>query len=41
MMQTSVPIAEIASQTGFSDQSHLTCLMRRHAGLTVKIFSGG
>ncbi|HJU04760.1 MAG TPA: AraC family transcriptional regulator [Nitrospiraceae bacterium] len=37
LMQTKMPIAEIAGQTGFADQSHLTRLMRRHTGLTPKI----
>jgi AraC family transcriptional regulator len=38
LTQTKMPIAQIAYQTGFADQSHLTRLMRRHTGLTPKIF---
>lgn len=37
LCQTKMSIAEIACQTGFADQSHLTRLMRRHTGLTPKI----
>jgi AraC family transcriptional regulator len=33
---TKKTIADIAIQTGFSDQSHLTRLLRRHTGLTPK-----
>lgn len=36
LVQTRMPIAEIASRTGFADQSHLTRLMRRQIGLTPK-----
>lgn len=36
LTQTRMPIAEIASQTGFADQSHLTRLMSRHTGLTPR-----
>jgi AraC family transcriptional regulator len=31
---TPMPIAEIAARTGFVDQSHLTRVMRRLAGIT-------
>lgn len=37
LVQTQLPIAEIANETGFADQSHLTRLMRRHTGLTPKL----
>ena len=41
LIQTSKPIAEIAYQTGFADQSHLTRLMRRHTGLTPNTIRSG
>jgi len=31
-------VAEIAYRTGFSDQSHLTRVLRRHTGLTPRAF---
>ncbi len=34
---TAIPIAEVAAQTGFADQSHLTRVMRRETGLTPKM----
>lgn len=34
LAETSAPIATIAAQGGFSDQSHLTRLLKRHTGLT-------
>jgi AraC family transcriptional regulator len=34
LIQTKLPIADIATRVGFADQSHLTRLMRRHTGLT-------
>jgi AraC family transcriptional regulator len=37
LRQTKMPIADIAGQTGFADQSHLTRSMRRHIGLTPKV----
>jgi AraC family transcriptional regulator len=40
LRQTEMPIAEVAGQTGFADQSHLTRLMRRHTGLTPKALRG-
>jgi AraC-like DNA-binding protein len=40
LTQTQLSIADIASQTGFADQSHLTRLMRRHTGLTPKLLRG-
>lgn len=33
-----LPVAEIAYRTGFSDQSHLTRVLRRHTGLTPRAF---
>lgn len=36
LTQTKLPIADIAAQTGFADQSHMTRLMRRHTGLTPR-----
>ncbi|MBP5977187.1 helix-turn-helix transcriptional regulator [Brasilonema sp. CT11] len=41
LTQTRLSISDIASQTGFADQSHLTRLMRRHTGLTPKALRGG
>lgn len=40
LTQTKLPIADIAIQTGFADQSHLTRLMRRHTGLTPRLVRG-
>jgi AraC family transcriptional regulator len=40
LMQTKLPIAEIAVKAGFSDQSHLTRLIRRHTGLTPRALRG-
>lgn len=37
LTQSRLPISDIARQTGFADQSHLTRLMRRYTGLTPKI----
>ncbi|MGF1482555.1 MAG: helix-turn-helix domain-containing protein [Cyanophyceae cyanobacterium] len=37
LSQTKLSIPDIACQTGFADQSHLTRLMRRHTGLSPKI----
>jgi AraC family transcriptional regulator len=34
MRRTNEPLAEIAQQVGFSDQSHLTSIFRRETGLT-------
>lgn len=33
-------IAEVAVETGFADQSHLTRLLRRHTGLTPRLLRG-
>jgi AraC family transcriptional regulator len=41
LIRTKLPIAEIAWQAGFADQSHLTRLMRRFTGLTPKAVRGG
>jgi AraC family transcriptional regulator len=40
LTHTKLSIAEVAVNTGFADQSHLTRLMRRHIGLTPKILRG-
>lgn len=40
LKQTRKPISEIAMQTGFADQSHLTRLMRQHTGLTPRRMRG-
>ncbi|MGE3976798.1 MAG: helix-turn-helix domain-containing protein [Nitrospira sp.] len=40
LTQTKLPIADIATQSGFADQSHLTRLMRRHTGLTPRLVRG-
>jgi AraC family transcriptional regulator len=37
LQDVAIPISEIAAQTGFADQSHLTRVMRRHTGLTPKM----
>jgi AraC family transcriptional regulator len=34
MRRTNQPLAEIAQQVGFADQSHLTSIFRRETGLT-------
>lgn len=34
LLQSDAPIAEIAARTGFTDQSHLTRVMKRHAGIS-------
>lgn len=36
LKNTQLSLAEIALRTGFSDQSHLTRMMRRHAGATPR-----
>ena len=41
LVKTNKPIADIALETGFSDQSHLTRIMRRDTGMTPKIFRTG
>jgi AraC family transcriptional regulator len=41
LRKTDLPIAEIADQTGFADQSHLTRMMRRHTGRTPKMLRDG
>lgn len=38
LQMTKLSISEIALRTGFSDQSHLTRMMRRHAGTTPRLF---
>lgn len=40
LTQTKLPIADIAVEAGFADQSHLTRLMRRHTGLTPRQVRG-
>ena len=40
LTQTKLSIGEIAIQTGFADQSHLTRLMRRYTHLTPKMLRG-
>ncbi|WP_329449263.1 AraC family transcriptional regulator (plasmid) [Streptomyces sp. NBC_01426] len=37
LMRTDRPIAEIAVEAGFADQSHLTRVMRRHEGSTPRM----
>lgn len=34
LKETTLPVSEIALQTGFADQSHLTRMLRRHQGVT-------
>jgi AraC family transcriptional regulator len=36
LTETRLPIADIATQAGFADQSHLTRMMKRHTGLTPR-----
>jgi AraC family transcriptional regulator len=36
LKETTIPISEIALQTGFADQSHLTRVLRRQHGLTPR-----
>lgn len=38
LLQSDTPIAEIAARTGFTDQSHLNRVMKRHAGLSPAEF---
>jgi AraC family transcriptional regulator len=38
---SSRPIAEIATEAGFADQSHLTRMMRRHEGATPQALRDG
>ncbi len=35
-----LPIADVAAQAGFADQSHLTRVLRRHTGLTPRLLRG-
>ncbi|MFJ3876929.1 helix-turn-helix domain-containing protein [Streptomyces sp. NPDC090077] len=41
LLRTSRPIAEIATEAGFADQSHLTRTMRRHEGATPRMLRDG
>lgn len=41
MMDTSLPISEIALRTGFSSQSHFTTSFRRFSGVTPRSFRRG
>ncbi|MCC0176383.1 helix-turn-helix transcriptional regulator [Waterburya agarophytonicola K14] len=38
LKQQKIAIAEIATQVGFADQSHLTHHFKRHVGITPKAF---
>jgi AraC family transcriptional regulator len=38
---TKAPIADVALQSGFSDQSHLTRMMRRYTGVTPRMLREG
>jgi AraC family transcriptional regulator len=38
LLQSNAPIAEIAARTGFTDQSHLTRIMKRNAGVSPAEF---
>lgn len=38
LLKSGISIAEVAVDTGFSDQSHLTRHFRRHEGTTPKVF---
>jgi len=38
LLQSDAAIAEIAARTGFTDQSHLTRIMKRHAGVSPAEF---
>lgn len=41
LTRSSRPIAEIAAEAGFADQSHLTRMMRRHEGTTPQVLRDG
>ena len=41
LTRTSRPIAEIATEAGFADQSHLTRMMRRYVGATPRLLRDG
>jgi AraC family transcriptional regulator len=36
LKETTLPVSEIALQTGFADQSHLTRMLRQHRGVTPR-----
>lgn len=38
LLESDAPIAEIAARTGFTDQSHLSRVMKRHAGISPAEF---
>ena len=38
LLKRKIAIAEIATQVGFADQSHLTYHFKRHVGMTPKVF---
>ena len=41
LLHSATPIAEVALQLGFADQSHLTRLMRRYTGMTPRMIREG
>ncbi|MFF0729541.1 helix-turn-helix domain-containing protein [Streptomyces sp. NPDC004134] len=41
LLHTRRPIADIATEAGFADQSHLTRMMRRHGGITPQMLREG
>ncbi|MFE7620297.1 helix-turn-helix transcriptional regulator [Streptomyces sp. NPDC057496] len=41
LLNTNRPIADIAVEHGFADQSHLTRMMRRHTGTTPGLLRNG
>ncbi|PYT11530.1 MAG: hypothetical protein DMG59_26165 [Acidobacteria bacterium] len=38
LLPSDAPIAEIAARAGFTDQSHLSRVMKRHAGISPAAF---
>jgi AraC-like DNA-binding protein len=38
LLESDAPIAEIAARSGFADQSHLSRVMKRHAGISPAEF---
>lgn len=39
IMETAIPLAEVALMTGFADQSHFTRRFHRHVGRTPAAFA--
>ncbi|MDQ2888371.1 MAG: AraC family transcriptional regulator [Chloroflexota bacterium] len=41
LTETDVPLAHVAIESGFANQSHLTRIFRRHLGLTPRVYRQG